>query len=350
MLSGNGRHRRPRQAPALVVAAGVAGSAIAIPLLGASGAHAATAATWDRLADCESGGSWSANEHNGYYGGLQLSQKVWESYGGLDFAPRADLASRSQQIAVAQKVLADKGPQAWPSCALVPGLGKIAGGVGVDPGATAESASPSSSASPETSGGSGGSDDSGTASDKPEASGSPDSSQLPDSSPSPDSSGSTDAADPAGSSTPSTGSADKNHREGDTSDNSRPADGTSAAPTESAPAESAHPSGGPTSADPAGSGRHRGGAADEGGARDSSGRHASRDQAHGEGTGETDEGDGTYKVRPGDTLWAIAGDHGVEGGWSALYERNEGIVGSDPDLIVPGQTLDLRLESGETQR
>ncbi|WP_309032971.1 transglycosylase family protein, partial [Streptomyces alfalfae] len=73
MLSGNGRHRRPRQAPALVVAAGVTGSAIAIPLLGATGAHAADGAAWDRVAECETGGAWSQNTGNGYYGGLQLS-------------------------------------------------------------------------------------------------------------------------------------------------------------------------------------------------------------------------------------------------------------------------------------
>ncbi|WP_143665945.1 transglycosylase family protein, partial [Streptomyces griseus] len=69
MGSANGRHRRPRQAPAIVVAAGVTGSAIAIPLLGASGAHAAEASTWDRVAECESGGMWSADLGNGYYGG-----------------------------------------------------------------------------------------------------------------------------------------------------------------------------------------------------------------------------------------------------------------------------------------
>ncbi|WP_237527085.1 transglycosylase family protein, partial [Streptomyces sp. SID2119] len=74
MGSANGRHRRPRQAPAIVVAAGVTGSAIAIPLLGAAGAHAADATTWDRVAECESGGMWSADLGNGYYGGLQFSQ------------------------------------------------------------------------------------------------------------------------------------------------------------------------------------------------------------------------------------------------------------------------------------
>src|SRR5690606_8207079 len=98
MLSGNGRTRRPRQAPALLVAAGVTGSAIAIPLLGASGASAADGETWDRVAEGESGGSWSQNTGNGYYGGLQLTQDDWENYGGLEYARSADQASRNQQI------------------------------------------------------------------------------------------------------------------------------------------------------------------------------------------------------------------------------------------------------------
>ena len=122
MLSGNGRHRRPRQAPALLVAAGVTGSAIAIPLLGASGASAADGTTWDRVADCETGGAWSQNSGNGYYGGLQLSQEDWEKHGGLDYAASADLASRSQQIAVAERILADQGVGAWRTCGLLSGL------------------------------------------------------------------------------------------------------------------------------------------------------------------------------------------------------------------------------------
>ena len=53
---------------------------------------------------------WSANLGNGYYGGLQFSQETWKTYGGTGYAPRPDLASRSQQIAVAEKVLGDAGP------------------------------------------------------------------------------------------------------------------------------------------------------------------------------------------------------------------------------------------------
>ena len=111
MRSGNGRHRRPRQAPALIVAAGVTGSAIALPLLGAASAHAADASTWDRVADCESGGVWSADLRNGYYGGLQITQEAWDSFGGDSYAVRPDLASRSQQITVAEKDSRGSGAQ-----------------------------------------------------------------------------------------------------------------------------------------------------------------------------------------------------------------------------------------------
>lgn len=164
MGSANGRHRRPRQAPAIIVAAGVTGSAIAIPLLGAAGAHAADASTWDRVAECESGGMWSADLGNGYYGGLQFSQEVWKSYGGESYAERADLASRSQQIAVAEKVLDDQGPKAWPSCAVISGLAVDTGLPGVDPGST-PSGDPTGSADP-----SAGSDPSGDATASDDAS------------------------------------------------------------------------------------------------------------------------------------------------------------------------------------
>lgn len=134
MLSGNGRHRRPRQAPALLVAAGVTGSAIAIPLLGAGAANAADGDTWDRVAECESGGSWSQNTGNGYYGGLQLTQDDWENYGGLEFAPSADAASRNQQITVAERILADQGVGKWRACGLLTGLNQDTASPNVDPG------------------------------------------------------------------------------------------------------------------------------------------------------------------------------------------------------------------------
>ncbi|MEU6296809.1 transglycosylase family protein [Streptomyces erythrochromogenes] len=77
---------------------------------------------WDCVADCESGGRWAVNTGNGFYGGLQFWQPTWEEYGGLAFAPRADLAHRVQQIRVAQEVLAAQGWNAWPVCSKRYGL------------------------------------------------------------------------------------------------------------------------------------------------------------------------------------------------------------------------------------
>ncbi|MET7453570.1 transglycosylase family protein [Streptomyces sp. NPDC005574] len=77
---------------------------------------------WGCVADCESGGRWHANTGNGFYGGLQFWQPTWKAYGGLAHAPRADLATRAEQIAVARKVLAVQGWGAWRVCAARYGL------------------------------------------------------------------------------------------------------------------------------------------------------------------------------------------------------------------------------------
>ncbi|MEV6698222.1 transglycosylase family protein [Streptomyces sp. NPDC051453] len=327
MLTGNGRHRRPRQAPALIVAAGVAGSAIAIPLLGATSASAASTATWDKLAECESGGSWSADPGNGYYGGLQFSQETWENYGGLDFAPRADQASRSQQIAVAEKVLADQGPRAWPVCSVTSGLTADDAAAKVDPGAAlpTPSASAGDSGSDDASSGDTGKDDAG---------------DEPGDSASSGAKGDTrekshdDSGDTAGNAANDTKS-DKSGQEDSTS--------TPGAPSSEA-SDGSDPAAAPTS------GRHRGEAAEDdtaGASRadDSSGRHASRGGENGRKGANADEG--AYTVRAGDNLWDIADTHDVDGGWAALYAENKKTVGTDPDLILPGQSLDLGLESGE---
>ncbi|MER5472153.1 transglycosylase family protein [Streptomyces sp. NPDC002685] len=71
---------------------------------------------WGCLAECESSGRWHANTGNGYYGGLQFWQPTWIAFGGLTYAPRADLATRAEQIKVAKKVLAVQGWGAWPAC------------------------------------------------------------------------------------------------------------------------------------------------------------------------------------------------------------------------------------------
>lgn len=77
---------------------------------------------WDALAQCEATGNWAINTGNGFYGGLQFTQQTWAAFGGTQYAPRADLASREQQIAVAEKVQAAQGWGAWPSCTSKMGL------------------------------------------------------------------------------------------------------------------------------------------------------------------------------------------------------------------------------------
>lgn len=71
---------------------------------------------WDAVAQCESGGNWHINTGNGYYGGLQFDYGTWLSNGGGQYAERADLASRDQQIAVANRLYAARGASPWPVC------------------------------------------------------------------------------------------------------------------------------------------------------------------------------------------------------------------------------------------
>lgn len=71
---------------------------------------------FDQLSQCESGGDWHINTGNGYFGGIQFSQGSWEAAGGLEFAQRADLATREQQIMAGKKLKDMQGWNAWPSC------------------------------------------------------------------------------------------------------------------------------------------------------------------------------------------------------------------------------------------
>ncbi|MEU6510955.1 transglycosylase family protein [Streptomyces sp. NPDC046942] len=123
-MAVRGRHRRYQpnriNRASLTVTAGGAG--LAIPLVAAGTADAADAASWNKVAACESSGNWSINTGNGYFGGLQFTQSTWEAYGGTRYAPRADLADRDQQIAVAERVLDGQGPGAWPVCSVRAGL------------------------------------------------------------------------------------------------------------------------------------------------------------------------------------------------------------------------------------
>lgn len=92
----------------------VAGIIAGAPLALGVGTASAQGMDWDALAQCEASGNWAANTGNGYYGGLQFSQQTWRGYGGQGSAASA---SREQQIAVAERVLASQGAgNAWPAC------------------------------------------------------------------------------------------------------------------------------------------------------------------------------------------------------------------------------------------
>lgn len=125
-MTTRGRHRRYKPSPvsraSLTVTAGGAG--LALPLISAASAHAAPVETWEKVAACESSGDWEINTGNGYFGGLQFRQSTWEAFGGTVYAPRADLATKDQQIAVAEEVLDGQGPDAWPVCSGEAGLGR----------------------------------------------------------------------------------------------------------------------------------------------------------------------------------------------------------------------------------
>src|SRR5258705_18609 len=74
--------------------------------------------TWDALSRCEAGGNWAINTGNGFYGGVQFDQNTWERQGGLRYAPRADLATREEQLAIAEVTRARQGWGAWPVCSV----------------------------------------------------------------------------------------------------------------------------------------------------------------------------------------------------------------------------------------
>ncbi|MFD6832016.1 peptidase [Streptomyces sp. TSRI0384-2] len=211
-MAVRGRHRRRQQRrfnrASLTVTA--SGAGLALPLVAAGTADAASADTWAKVAACESSGDWSVNTGNGYYGGLQFKQSTWEAYGGSAYAGRADLATKDQQIAVAEKVLDGQGPGAWPACSQKAGLTR-----------------------------------GGPAPVAPEAAPAP-----------------------------------------------RPATSQAATPTTTPQSKA--------------------------------------------GTAEM------YTVVRGDTLSQIADDQRVKGGWQRLYQANRAQVGADPDLIVPGQRLQLK--------
>ncbi|MCK8434104.1 LysM peptidoglycan-binding domain-containing protein [Streptomyces sp. D2-8] len=139
LFSGKGTHRRPSKASRVIAIAGVTGAAVAAPLMAAGNASAATASEWDAVAQCESGGNWSINTGNGYYGGLQFSASTWSGYGGTKYASTADQATKAQQIEIAEKVLAGQGKGAWPVCGKgLSSAGYTGGGSSSDSGSSAQ--------------------------------------------------------------------------------------------------------------------------------------------------------------------------------------------------------------------
>lgn len=113
-MAYRGIHRKPstsvRRTIARVVVAGVA---VGAPLAVAPAFASADPVNWDAIAQCESGGNWSINTGNGYYGGLQFTQSTWEANGGSGNPANA---SRAEQIRVANNVLQTQGIGAWPVC------------------------------------------------------------------------------------------------------------------------------------------------------------------------------------------------------------------------------------------
>ena len=99
----------------------MAGGFVAVSLTSSTAVAGAApvAPDWDAVAQCESGGNWHANTGNGEFGGLQFKPATWVRYGGVG-NPAA--ASREEQIAVANRVLADQGLEAWPKCGTASGL------------------------------------------------------------------------------------------------------------------------------------------------------------------------------------------------------------------------------------
>lgn len=98
-------------------AAGVGAGVIVAAAAGVATSSSASADTnWDAIAQCESGGNWSTSTGNGFYGGLQFTSSTWQANGGGAYSSSASGATREQQIAVAERVLASQGIGAWPAC------------------------------------------------------------------------------------------------------------------------------------------------------------------------------------------------------------------------------------------
>jgi LysM repeat protein len=147
---------RSRTSPgrSLLRLAVVGAVATGVPLALAGTASAAPESAWDKLAQCESGGNWKINSGNGYYGGIQFNATTWRAFGGSGMPHQA---SKSEQIAVAERTLAAQGWNAWPACSRKMGLHGIAAEPGKKAAPSAKKASVPAKSSAKSSGRSGGS-------------------------------------------------------------------------------------------------------------------------------------------------------------------------------------------------
>jgi resuscitation-promoting factor RpfA len=114
--------RRRRPLSNRVIGLTIAASATLITGASLSPNAQAAGSVWDRVAACESSGNWAINTGNGYYGGVQFSVSTWTAFGGTRYGVNANRASKAEQIAIAQRVLAVQGPGAWPVCGKRAGL------------------------------------------------------------------------------------------------------------------------------------------------------------------------------------------------------------------------------------
>ncbi|WP_326023215.1 transglycosylase family protein [Streptomyces endophyticus] len=116
------RMSRTRRLGTAAVLAGAGGMLVLAGTGSASAATGASASQWQSVAQCEASGNWAANTGNGFSGGLQFTPSTWAAYGGTQYASAANLATPQEQMAVANHVLAEQGPGAWPVCGAKAGL------------------------------------------------------------------------------------------------------------------------------------------------------------------------------------------------------------------------------------
>jgi LysM repeat protein len=139
-------HKR-RSIKARFAGIGVAGAATIAAGVATANEAKAAGSIWDTVAQCETGQNWATNSVPGYSGGLGFANRYWAAFGGTQYSALPYQATREQQIAVAQRILATNGPTAWPVCGPRAGLTKANGGAATAAAAPAAAAAPSTSRS-----------------------------------------------------------------------------------------------------------------------------------------------------------------------------------------------------------